>query len=189
MIRKFMLRSTSFLFAALILVGCQQEAKDEYGKVSAYNIESIDGYVGDQNCKSCHEEAYADWIGSHHDKAMQVVNENTVLGDFDSIAASLDGVDYLFYRKGEEFHVSVKDIDGSENDYTVSDVFGIEPLQQYMVDFPNGRKQVLRVSWDTDKKVWFHQYAGDRIEVNDWLHWSRGCLLYTSDAADDRPRG
>ncbi len=130
----------TIFFLFLLLQGCQRESKDEYGKVSSLNIESVDGYVGDQNCKSCHEEAYADWIGSHHDKAMQVVNENTVLGDFDSIATSLDGVDYLFYRKGEEFHVSVKDIDGSENDYTVSDVFGIEPLQQYMVDFPNGKK-------------------------------------------------
>lgn len=169
----------SFSFAAVLLFvlflqGCQRETKEEYREVSALTIESVDGYVGDQNCKSCHEKAYSDWIGSHHDKAMQVVNESTVLGDFDSIATTLDGVKYLFYRYGEEFHVSVKDIDGSENDYTVSDVFGIEPLQQYMVDFPNGRKQVLRVSWDTEKKLWFHQYAGDQIEVNDWLHWTRG---------------
>lgn len=148
--------------------------KEEYSNVTKLDLKAVDGYVGDQNCKSCHEEAYKDWIGSHHDKAMQVVNEKTVRGNFDSIATSLDGVDYLFYRKGSEYHVSVKEIDGSENDYMVSDVFGIEPLQQYMIDFPNGRKQVLRATWDTEKKIWFHQYAGDQIDVDDWLHWTRG---------------
>ncbi len=158
----------------MLLASCQKESKEEYSEVTDLEIVSVDGYVGDQNCKSCHEEAYTDWIGSHHDKAMQVVNDSTVLGNFDNASVSLDGVDYLFYRKGDEFHVKVKEIDGSENDYMISDVFGIEPLQQYMVDFPNGRKQVLRVSWDTEKNVWFHQYAGDQIEVNDWLHWTRG---------------
>ena len=157
-----MIKASNLLFTILLLSitfqGCQKETKKEYAKVSTENIKSVDGYVGDQNCKSCHEQAYSDWIGSHHDKAMQIVDESTVLGNFDSISKTLDGVDYLFYRKGEEYHVSVREIDGSEKDYTVSDVFGIEPLQQYMVDFPKGRKQVLRASWDTEKKTWFHQY-------------------------------
>ncbi|MGA9270704.1 MAG: tetratricopeptide repeat protein [Lutimonas sp.] len=171
--------SYSFLFVAilfsfLLLQGCQKETKEEYEEVSALKIESVDGYVGDQNCTECHEQAAADWKNSHHDKAMQVVSENTVLGNFDNQSISLDGVDYLFYRKGNEFHVAIVEIDGSEQDYTVSDVFGIEPLQQYMIDFPKGRKQVLRASWDTEKKVWFHQYAGDQIKVNDWLHWTQG---------------
>jgi tetratricopeptide (TPR) repeat protein len=173
-----MIKTSNLVFTWLLLImifqGCQKETKEDYAEITTENIKSVDGYVGDQNCKSCHEQAYSDWIGSHHDKAMQVVDESTVLGNFDSISKTLDGVDYLFYRKGEEFHVSVREIDGSEKDYIVSDVFGIEPLQQYMVDFPKGRKQVLRASWDTEKKTWFHQYAGDSIEVNDWLHWTRG---------------
>ncbi|MEM7012455.1 MAG: multiheme c-type cytochrome, partial [Verrucomicrobiota bacterium] len=39
-------------------------------------------FVGAESCKTCHEQAYADWTKSHHHKAMQVANEETVLGDF-----------------------------------------------------------------------------------------------------------
>ena len=153
---------------------CKQESPETYTEVADVNIASKDGYVGDQNCIECHKEAAQDWTGSHHDKAMQEVTEESVMGNFDNQSISIDGVGYFFYKKDGEFRVRIKEIDGTENDYAISYVFGIEPLQQYMVDFPNGKKQVLRVSWDTEKKVWFHQYAGDIIQTNDWLHWTRG---------------
>jgi len=151
-----------FMIMALFCLGlfsCTSEKKEEYTEVS--EVESIvgDGYVGDQNCQYCHKEESAFWQGSHHDKAMQEVNAATVLGDFNERSISLDGVDYYFFQKDSEYHVQVKELDGTEYDYVISYVFGITPLQQYMVDFPGGRKQVLRVSWDTEKNIWFHQYA------------------------------
>jgi tetratricopeptide (TPR) repeat protein len=165
------------LTTLLFTQSCKQEGAEDpegYTGITGYEISSIDGYVGDENCIDCHKEAAADWSGSHHDKAMQEVTEESVLGNFDNQSVTIDGVNYLFYKKAGEYRVKVKEIDGSENDYLISYVFGIEPLQQYMVDFPKGKKQVLRVSWDTEQKKWFHQYAGDRIETKDWLHWTRG---------------
>ena len=153
---------------------CTTEKTEDYSEIKEEASVVADAYVGDQNCVSCHEEAAQDWEGSHHDKAMQEVNEESVLGDFDNQSIVIDGVSYFFYKQDNEFRVRIREIDGSENEYSISYVFGIEPLQQYMVDFPNGRKQVLRVSWDTEEKKWFHQYAGDRIATNDWLHWTRG---------------
>jgi hypothetical protein len=51
-------------------------------------------------------------------------------------------------------------------------IFGFTPLQQYLVEFPGGRMQVPRVSWDVKKKKWYHQYPGQNIATHDWLHWT-----------------
>ena len=164
----------AFLLPGLLFFSCAPEQKKEYSEIEEPGTFIGDGYVGDQNCKACHEKEFDLWKGSHHDKAMQEVNEETVLGDFNDHSVSLDGVKYRFYRKGPAYAVHITETDGSEQDYTISYVFGITPLQQYMVDFPKGRVQVLRASWDTEEKRWFHQYAGDKIALNDWLHWTRG---------------
>ena len=37
-------------------------------------------YVGAQACISCHLKEHQQWQGSHHDLAMQVANDKTVLG-------------------------------------------------------------------------------------------------------------
>jgi len=41
-------------------------------------------FIERQSCIECHEEQYAEWTGSHHDLAMDVATEETVLGDFNT---------------------------------------------------------------------------------------------------------
>src|SRR2546430_1845379 len=41
-------------------------------------------FVGRAVCSTCHPEQDQRWHGSHHDLAMQVANEQTVLGDFEN---------------------------------------------------------------------------------------------------------
>ena len=43
-------------------------------------------YVGRAQCRTCHEQQYQAWQGSHHDLAMQEANEKTVLGGFNNTA-------------------------------------------------------------------------------------------------------
>ena len=176
-----------FCVALLIvfLASCEKSNKNEpYQKLSEQIAVTGDGYVGDQNCISCHEDAAKDWQGSHHDKAMQTVSDETVLGDFNDAEASLDGVNYFFFKKESEFFVRTTELDGSVNEYKLAYVFGLTPLQQYIIDFKDGKKQVLRVTWDTLDKKWFHQYAGDEIVITDWLHWSRGAQNWNTMCAE-----
>ena len=67
--------------------------------------------------------------------------------------------------------VNAEGPDGQNHDYEIKWTFGIRPLQQYMVEFPDGRVQVLRVSWDMRKKKWFYVAPPDaeneRIEATD----------------------
>jgi predicted CXXCH cytochrome family protein len=174
-------------FALLLVpfVSCKKERENEpYQKLSDQKQMTKDGYVGDQSCTACHQEASKDWQGSHHDKAMQLVTENSVLGDFNNISVSLDGVVYFFYKKESDFFVKTTELDGSEHEYKITYVFGLTPLQQYIVDFKDGKKQVLRVTWDTVENRWFHQYAGDEIVITDWLHWSRGAQNWNTMCAE-----
>jgi len=149
-----------------------------------HNLISENDYAGASTCIECHQNEYNKWVGSHHDLAMQIASDSTVLGNFDNIGMEMDGVKYFFYKENNQFFVRIIEIDDSENEYRVSYTFGVTPLQQYMVDFDGGKKQVLRVTWDTEKKLWFHQYANDKIEPNDWLHWTNDAQNWNTMCAE-----
>ena len=60
-------------------------------------------FVGNDACASCHDAQVQDWTNSHHDLAMQEVNEQTVLGDFDNATFIYEGVTTTFSRRGDEY--------------------------------------------------------------------------------------
>lgn len=171
-----------FIVFIITLVSCKNES---YVDAQTNNqVYGSNAYVGASTCIECHKEEYDKWMGSHHELAMQVANDSTVLGNFDDIKVSIDGVQYFFFKKDGHFFVRIKEIDNSENEYKITYTFGVIPLQQYMVDFENGKKQVLRATWDTAKLKWFHQYKGDAIEPHDWLHWTRGAQNWNTMCAE-----
>jgi predicted CXXCH cytochrome family protein len=90
----------------------------------------------------------------------------------------------MFFKDNDGFFVSIKEVDASENVYKIAYTFGVTPLQQYLVDFNKGKKQVLRVTWDTSKKIWYHQYKGDTIAPQDWLHWTKGAQNWNTMCAE-----
>jgi predicted CXXCH cytochrome family protein len=104
--------------------------------------------------------------------AMQPATDSTVLGDFNDAVFTADGVTSRFFKKEGKFYINTQSETGANADYEVKYIFGFTPLQQYLVEFPGGRMQVPRVSWDSKANKWFHQYAGDKIPAGDWLHWT-----------------
>jgi len=56
-------------------------------------------FVGGQKCAECHKSEFDKWRGSHHDLAMDVANDSTVLGNFDNAAFERFGVTSRFYRQ------------------------------------------------------------------------------------------
>lgn len=75
----------SFFLLFLLIISCNNESKkgDYMEKTTASN-NYIYGYVGDVACITCHETEYNLWKGSHHELAMQIANDSTVLGDFNN---------------------------------------------------------------------------------------------------------
>src|SRR6476620_4993042 len=66
------------LFAISALVGGLVFADWYYGLPDNAQAD----FVGRQSCAQCHETQHSAWEGSHHDLAMDVAKEATVLGDF-----------------------------------------------------------------------------------------------------------
>lgn len=141
-------------------------------------------YVGRQSCIECHQAEADLFHGSHHDLAMDKASEKTVLAKFDGTKIPHYGVTSTVFRQGEKFMVNTEGPDGEMQDFEVKYVFGVEPLQQYMVELRRapdseegevGQLQVLRLSWDTERERWFYLTPPDvdeKIDSTDPLHWT-----------------
>ena len=134
-------------------------------------------YIGTEVCRLCHEQQVSDWQGSHHALAMQKASADTVLGDFNNTSFTYFGSTSRFHQKDGGFYVSTAGADGRRTDFEIVYTFGVDPLQQYLVAFDDGRLQALPFAWDTRPvqeggQRWFHLYPNEEIRPGDYLHWT-----------------
>lgn len=129
-------------------------------------------FVDDRSCARCHEPQYREWSGSHHDRAMQPASEKTVLADFNDTTFTHFGVTTRFFKRGGKFFVNTEGPDGKPGDFEIKYTFGVDPLQQYLIEFPGGRLQSLTIAWDAVKERWFSLYPDEKIVPGDSLHWT-----------------
>jgi hypothetical protein len=134
-------------------------------------------YVGSKSCTGCHTEEYSLWQGSHHDLAMQLPTSDTVLGDFNNASFTYNGITSTFYRRDDKFYVRTDGEDGKLTEFPVAYVFGVDPLQQYLLPLSRGRWQALSIAWDARPaqkggQRWYHLYPDEKIDFEDPLHWT-----------------
>tara|TARA_R110002072_G_scaffold87977_3_gene198157 strand:+ start:13808 stop:15916 length:2109 start_codon:yes stop_codon:yes gene_type:complete len=108
---------------------------------------------------------------------MQLPSEDTVLGDFDDASFTYNGVTTRFFRSGDKYMVSTDGENGKIQDFEVAYVFGVEPLQQYLLPLSRGRLQALSIAWDARPATeggqrWYHLYPDEKIDYKDPLHWT-----------------
>jgi tetratricopeptide (TPR) repeat protein len=132
----------------------------------------VAAFTGSRKCMDCHKTEYDKWQNSHHDRAMDAVSDETVLGDFTNVAVEFHGITSRFYRKDKKFFVHTQGPDGKMGEFEITYTFGWYPLQQYLVPFPGGRLQCLPIAWDVTGKKWYHLYPEAPIDTNDWLYWT-----------------
>jgi len=167
------------VFGILIVAGCSSSQPVVMDMSRAE-------YVGSQSCRECHPLQAEQFRGSDHDMAMQLATEESVLADFDDVSLEHYGITSRMFKQNGSFLVRTEGPDGQLHDYPVKYVFGIKPLQQYMVEFPGEvsdsnrqaglpRIQVLPLCWDTQSKEWFYLDPPDvhsRLSPRDDLHWT-----------------
>ncbi len=136
------------------------------------------------------------WTGSDHDLAMDHATPETVLGDFSGVQLEHYGITSRMFQRDGKFFVNTEGPDGKMADFEVKYVLGVKPLQQYMVEFDRpadlpeheiARLQVLRTSWDTEKKEWFYLSPPDvdeKLAPDDPLHWTRAGQNWNHMCAD-----
>jgi tetratricopeptide (TPR) repeat protein len=154
---------------ALVLVaatlGCQGREVSAAARPPAF--------VHEAACAGCHAAEVKAWQGSDHDLAMHEATEATVLGDFSGTAFTYHGVKSRFFTRNSKFYVNTDGPDGKRADFEVKYTFGLDPLQQYLIELPGGRLQALSIAWDVPRRRWFHLYPKERIDFRDELHWTR----------------
>jgi cytochrome c553 len=129
-------------------------------------------FAGSRKCLDCHKAEYDKWQNSHHDRAMDVANDTTVLGDFNNAVVEFHNITSRFYHKDDKFFVHTQGPEGTMEEFEITHTFGWYPLQQYLVPFSGGRLQCLPIAWDVKEKKWYHLYPGVPIDPDDWLYWT-----------------
>jgi Tfp pilus assembly protein PilF len=151
-------------------------------------------YVGSNACESCHDKETVEWRKSQHHDAMAEASEQSVLGNFNGAKFTYASITSTFFKRDGKFFVNTDGRDGKLKDYEIRYTFGIFPLQQYLIEFPDGRLQALSIAWDARPKKdggqrWFHLYPNERITRDDELHWSRPAQNWNFMCADCHSTG
>ena len=155
--------------------------------LSSYVSAQPANYVGSEACIDCHADQVEAWQGSHHDMAMKHADKTSVLGDFDDVRVMHEGKENRFFQKGKEYWVNIEGPDGQFHDYKISYTFAFEPLQQYMVEFDDGRVQLIPFAWDSRSNEaggqrWFHLYPD--TTNTDEFYWTNSGQNWNFMCAD-----
>src|SRR5262245_35963444 len=172
------------LIAALVLAGVAAAAALALVFPTGIQRDPLKGadtaatFVGSEACAGCHRPEAELWRGSQHKQAMDHASDKSVLGDFNSASFDYHGVHSRFFRRDGKFLVETDGPDGKLATFEVKYTFGVDPLQQYLVEFPDGRVQALSLAWDSRPKQtggqrWFHLYPNEEIRHDDILHWTK----------------
>jgi len=147
---------------------------------------SANEFVGSEQCQDCHQKQFSAWQGSHHDMSMKHASNKSVLANFNNASFINAGETNKFFKKGDQFWVNIAGPDGKFHDYQIKYTFGFEPLQQYMVEFDDGRIQLIPFAWDSRTKTqggqrWFNLYPDytqnhqDFFWTNTGQNWNYMC--------------
>ena len=145
-------------------------------------------FVGTQACAACHQEQFNGWQSSHHRHAMEVPDQDSVLGDFNDARFDYFGTRSHFFTRDGKYFVETDNADGQLQTFQVAYTFGWYPLQQYLIAFPDGRLQALSLSWDSRPAAaggqrWYHLYPDEEVTADDPLHWTGAFQNWNSRCA------
>lgn len=172
LLKRLALLLLALVVGAAVWLACRKTLPEHWPKEVRSRGGSDVLFIADEACAECHSKQYEEWTASHHERAMQAADAATVLGDFDNATLDHFGVTSRFFKKDGRFFVNTEGPDGKLASFEIRYTFGVEPLQQYLVEFPGGRLQCLTTAWDTEAKRWFHLYPEEKIPHDDPLHWT-----------------
>ena len=169
---------SAIAIAGLAFVFAANSSLSWSGWLGASSTPSPLAFVGSEACAGCHQAETALWKQSQHRHAMQHATATSVLGDFNDAGFDYFGIHSRFFKKDDKFFVETDGPDGKLATFEVKYTFGVDPLQQYLVEFPDGRIQALSIAWDSRPRDqggqrWFHLYPNEEISHDDVLHWTR----------------
>ena len=109
-------------------------------------------FVGSTTCAECHQNEAQLWQKSQHKNAMAHATAEAVLGDFNDARFEYNGLPSRFFVRDGKYFVETDGSDGKLATFQIKYTFGVEPLQQYLIEFPDGRIQALSIAWILDRR-------------------------------------
>jgi len=182
-------RALAAVLSLTALAGCERGPQATGPAPGAPQPQPAATFVGATRCASCHEKETALWQRSHHALAMQPASASTMLGNFAHATFVKDGVKSEFYTRDGHYFVRTDGPDGKLAEFQITYTFGVDPLQQYLIPFPDGRLQALGIAWDTRPKEqggqrWFDLYPHEKIDHRDVLHWTHPAQNWNHQCAE-----
>jgi Flp pilus assembly protein TadD len=163
---------------AVLATGLVFQFRGDFGRAASPIPGAQATFVGSETCAGCHQAEAKLWQGSQHQLAMAHATDKSVLGNFSDATFDHFGVKSRFFRKDGKYLVETDGPDGKLAVFEIKYTFGVDPLQQYLIEFPDGRLQSLSIAWDSRPKDkggqhWFHLYPNEEIRHDDVLHWTK----------------
>lgn len=141
-------------------------------------------FASSGTCAQCHQKEHKQWVGSHHDLAMQKASSKTVLGDFNHVTFDYHGDLTTFYKKNDRYYIRTRGPNGKKQNYVVKYTFGGYPLQQYLIQLSGGRLQAFTIAWNVQRKKWFHLHPHEKIMPSNPLHWAKKFYNWNSNCGE-----
>ena len=110
---------------------------------------------------------------------MDHATDTSVLGDFSNASFDYHGVRSRFFRENGRFLVETDGPDGALAVFEIKYTFGVDPLQQYLIEFADlaacrrYRLPGTVVRKEKGGQRWFHLYPDEHIRHDDVLHWTK----------------
>lgn len=131
------------------------------------------GYAGSESCKDCHQQAYTNWLGSHHALAERPLNEAQDKPAFVPTRSFQHGTQTSSVAQVQgRYEITTKGLGGEQKVFKAERVIGENPLRQYLVANGGGRLQVTEVASDPRTNDWFDVYGNEDRQPGEWGHWT-----------------
>ncbi len=108
----------------------------------------IPAYAGSESCRACHAAQYDAWKGSDHARALGWNRAGTP-----PFAPDLAGKVSAWAVEPAPDGVRLS-LDESSRTFLAASAIGIDPIVQYLAEFPGGRFHALPVAFDPAKREW-----------------------------------
>jgi len=130
-------------------------------------------YGTSTTCKSCHEEAYANWEHSHHALAERKIDPILDRAAFNPPHRILNGSQKSEARLVDgKFQLVTQGPGDTNQPFEVTRVIGVDPLLQFLIPFGDGRLQASELCFDPNHPGWFDVYGEEDRRPGEWGHWT-----------------
>ncbi len=132
------------------------------------------------DCRSCHEDIYTAWAGSHHAKANRPVDAALDADAFGTPREfTVHGIRYRVEWKDGKPHFTETQVDAAGSPtaaaierYVADFALGHTPIRQYVVPIGGGRYQAAELTYDPGKNDFFNVFGDERRRRGEWGHWT-----------------